>query len=310
MEKRGLQVSYQKYEFYIKTETPITFYTIPTFIFRSVLGKNLRAISCLFKQNSCADCSLNKTCAYSLIFETPVEKDNEYLAGRNRAPHPLILSCVEELHKPVQQISFTVTLLGKSIEYFPYIYFALKQAGKKGVFKQRVPYAIEDVVSNGKSVIIDDETIDTSLSNKEWSLSSENTEAVPLQLKVNLLSPLRLKYGGKYGTDFNANDVLNAVIRRMQLLCGFYGSSQCAINQEELFLNGPISINDRNLRWQDYTYFSSRQKKKLRMGGALGDFSLSGTAPPVVYSLLHAAELFHVGKNPVFGFGKISAETN
>ena len=75
-------LKYKKIILKISFNEPVTFYTFPTFIFHSVLGKGLKRLVCLFRGRPCKTCSLRFTCAYSWLFETPIEKENAVEAYR------------------------------------------------------------------------------------------------------------------------------------------------------------------------------------------------------------------------------------
>ncbi|RKX80188.1 MAG: hypothetical protein DRP87_00480 [Spirochaetes bacterium] len=299
-----MKLNHQTFECILKSERSIYFDTFPTFIFRSVIGKELRKISCLFKNRNCSECSLKNTCAYSFIFETPVDKENRLLHGRNRAPHPFTLYSPVSANETTDTIALNITMFGKSIEYFPYLYFSLKQAGEKGIFRDRVRLSVDSLLCGDSSILLEEEKIDTSVPPRVWRIEGSEDRQVK-KINIKLLSPLRLKYSGKYGTDFTCFDFLNAVERRARLLCGFFGEDQQDRNKP-VFSTGNKQITERDLIWHDYRYYSSRQKSRLKMGGTVGSFSLEGEFSSGELSLLKGAELFQVGKNSVFGFGKIS----
>ncbi|MGI6394240.1 MAG: hypothetical protein ACOX2F_05860 [bacterium] len=87
-----MKIIYSSFKFVLKPKSPLKFETMPEFLFRSVLGMELKNLSCLFKKRKCQECDLKFQCAYSVIFESPVEKDNPVLQGRNYASHSFIFS--------------------------------------------------------------------------------------------------------------------------------------------------------------------------------------------------------------------------
>ncbi|MCD6129566.1 MAG: hypothetical protein J7J10_01230 [Deltaproteobacteria bacterium] len=56
-------------------------------ILRSAFGVALKRVSCIFRGRNCKHCPLRNSCAWVYLFETPIEKNNPYLKGRNYAPH-------------------------------------------------------------------------------------------------------------------------------------------------------------------------------------------------------------------------------
>ncbi len=303
-------LSYQQYIFSLRCTEEITFSSMPAFIFRSVLGNQLKRMSCLFRGRKCGDCSLKKSCVYSFLFESPIDKDDVMLKGRNRAPHPFTLFSPTRMQTSLNSVELLVTLFGKGIEYFPYLFFALKRAGEQGIFKKRIPFAIESVSCQGRELIIDDDNVDTTVKPMEWAVPATKEgsgETELISIRVSLLSPLRIKYGGKYGSDFSYIDFINSIQRRAAILASYYGN-YLSFGHTKESLGRQTAITERNLTWQDFSYFSSRQQDRLRMGGVLGSFDIEGHVTPFEKSLLHGAEIFHAGKNPVFGFGKIAID--
>jgi hypothetical protein len=72
-------------------------------------------------------------------------QDNSILQGRNRAYHPFILT-----HGAVSDngsgYDFILTLIGKGIEYFPFVIYALQQAGQEGIFASKVHFEVSQVL--------------------------------------------------------------------------------------------------------------------------------------------------------------------
>ncbi len=60
----------------------------------------------------------------------------------------------------------------------------------------------------------------------------------------------------------------------------------------------------KDLRWDDYARFSNRQKKKVPMGGLVGQCSFVSDLP-YLEKWLKCAELVHVGKGAAMGLGRI-----
>ncbi len=299
-------IQYKIVKFDIEFENPLLFKVYPSFIFRSVLGKELKRMACIFKGSVCSECSLKYTCVYSYMFESPVNKDNPIIYGRNFVSHPFLLWSENVLGRKVKRIVLEVLLIGKGIEYLPYIYFAFLKAGEIGIFKERNKYRINDVLTSEGSIMQSKEKIKMNFERDEWFLddaSNINASSV----SVYLLSPYRVKYGGKYGTDFSAIDFFNSVKRRMVILGKFYGN----LKEEEIIyaaFGGKYKIFEKNMYWYDLNYYSARQGQRLKLGGVLGNFAIEGRLGPMEISLLKGAEIFHIGKNPSFGLGKIKVE--
>ncbi|MFQ5561692.1 MAG: hypothetical protein ACE5FU_14075, partial [Nitrospinota bacterium] len=240
---------FNKYSFLFDLEREIQFATFPSFIFRALLGKELRDIVCIFKYKECSMCDLGRQCAYSYIFETHVEKDNNALKGRNRASHPFVISGIT-LNK--KRVKLDLLLLGKGIDFFPYLFFALKKGGDKGLFRERIRYTVADVTLHGKSIINEDSTLNLDQEKSEWKLNSNTEKREAKRINIFFKTPFRLKKGGKYLSVFSYDDLLTSLSRRTDILTSFYGTPGANI---EVFKAAPK--NERpSLRWVDLKRYS------------------------------------------------------
>jgi hypothetical protein len=249
------------------------------------------------------------------MFETPLETQPDVLEGRDRGSHPFLLSVNRGAREEVQNLILTVTLFGKAIEYYPYLYYALLQAGKNGVLRDRIPFEIQDLTCEGQSILLEKDSIHPSLGIQQWELpysptSFDSTASLhPYsgegKIQIVLDTPLRLRIDGKYSDHFTASQFFTALYRRAQILCSLYGSQE--EEKEDSFRypsDESLRIISRSFQWVDYPYYSSRQKTLLRMGGIVGEFVLEGILQKMERTLLEFGEIFHVGKNTAFGLGR------
>lgn len=74
-----------------------------------------------------------------------------------------------------------------------------------------------------------------------------------------------------------------------------------------LKLYGSVRLRNEDLHWFDWGRYSSRQQRKIKLGGIMGSFELYGDITPFV-PFLCIAELLHTGKSAVMGLGKYRLE--
>ena len=279
--------------------------TNPLFVLRSMLGKNLHTMCCISKKSVCAECLYGKTCVYSFIFETILQQNNFVLPGRNRGCHPYSLSVKKYEHKnPITTYSFTITLFGKAIEYLSYIYAAFVRAGNSGLFKSRTQFKVESVVVGGKNILLDENHLDLEIEPYLWRAGDE-CKLNSHEILVELNSPLRFKFGGKYGTDFTAQDFMNCLCRRAKTLCTLYGEISEEGNLKRNSVSESLKIEDRKIKWIDLRHYSARQKNAMELGGVVGTFKLSGKFSNFELSLLEINKIAGAGKSTNFGLGQI-----
>ncbi len=276
----------------------------PLFVLRSMMGKHLHSMCCISRSTRCCECMYHKTCAYAFLFETILPQENTILPGTDRASHPFSLSKRQfQRENPIAGYDFTITLFGKASEYLPYIYAAFVRSGKEGIFKGRTPFVVEDVQVGGNSILIEENKLSTDYEKCEWTFDSRVLKdgARPREVFVELKSPLRFKFGGKYGTDFAAADFMGCLFRRAKTMCSLYGD----FGDERYSPTADLEITERNVRWVNFRHYSARQKTRMELGGAVGHLKLSGCFTPFELALLEFNKVANAGKNTNFGLGQM-----
>ena len=283
-------------------------FTVPVpFLFRSVIGYQLRKMCCISHSTACPDCMFNASCVYGLTFESIVPKDNAALTGRDRISHPIIIDTDNFAAEEVKLLVLNLIFLGPTISYLPYYYYALKKGGENGVTKERTPYIINDIIDfsdSGKkrSIMIDEENIETKLESERWEYNLETEPGIEKKFIITLSSPLRYKAQGHNVRRIVDAELAACLSRRVQVLCSQYGHND---HPGEYKFGGGWTVTEQDLKWQDFTHYSARQRKEMRLGGLVGKFVLSGKFSPYEYGFLQFAEKFHAGKNTSFGLGKL-----
>lgn len=301
-----MEIFFKKFILKLDFEKEVYFGIYPPFIYRSVLGKELKKLSCIKTKQNCTDCDLKFQCIYSKIFETPISKENEVIKNRNFATHPFLLSTNKNIYDKAKNIELNLTLIGYALDYLPYIYFALKKGGEKGIFKNRVKFKIASMTADNKELIKDEENISQEFKKNIWVFNtSEETKLE--HLIISLVSPLRMKINGKYQSRFNYKEFLNTGYRRLDILSKLYGINEIdnkdKINIDKICI--PKKNEFTNLAWHDLERYSARQKTALKMGGVIGQMDIEGDFSLSELSILKGIENFHIGKNTSFGLGKI-----
>lgn len=295
---------YLQVHFSLQFASPVYADTPPLFVLRSMMGRNLRSMCCVARQNKSPSCMYNKSCAYAFLFETILPQDNDALPGRNWGSHPFAFTSGSLASgRDIEAYDFTLTLFGKAVDYLPYIYAAFVRAGRDGLFKSRTPFTLTDVRAAGKNILLDENKIDTAAAPTVWNYDGSLASCTG-EILVELRSPLRFKYGGKYGTDFTTWDFMGCLWRRMNTLCKLYGPAFDGNTGGQNPSDG-LEITERQLHWEEKRHWSSRQQKAMSLGGVAGSFRLAGTFSANEQNLLEFARLAGAGKNTNFGLGQL-----
>lgn len=276
---------------------------------RGVFGKSLRRVSCLSKQNTCEGCAARKTCPYAVLFE-----NGNVSHGRNEEiPNPYVIEPMGTGQKTVrkdEEFSFNFLLFGSAIQKFSYVVLAWYKAGKLGFTCERAqaePVKMEQILPDGRETLLYDfENSETETVAADSEYNMVPADEVVHMLRINLETPLRLRRDGHYITpaEFTAGDFLIPLIHRQQNLAKYYMNDYILPNFDAVkeIISG-IKLDNADLHWFDWARYSSRQKKRIAMGGITGIFTLKGNIAPL-YPYIKAGELFHTGKGAVFGLGK------
>jgi len=298
-----MTISYLPVRFHLRFDSPVIADNPPLFVLRSLLGMQLRSMSCVSPKTKCSDCMYKGTCAYAFLFETILPQENDVVPGRDRASHPFAFTQGDlSFGEKMNDYDFTMTLFGKAIDYLPYIYAALVRAGKSGIFKSRTCFSVTGVAADGKSVLIDENHIATDFDRKVFSFSNNGLKDSRGEVLVELKSPLRFKIGGKYSSEFSASDFFSALNRRVATLFKMYGTEELKI---ERLSESRMEISRRDIRWKKLDHYSARQKKLVILSGSIGTFSLSGTFSYMEKKLLEFGRIANAGKNTNFGLGQM-----
>lgn len=296
-------LEYKTVIFELRTlDEPIHFVKPPGFIFHSVLGRQLRRLCCFLRRDSCDSCPVRFTCPYGKLFVTYLHKDNAVLKGRDKGSHPWLLASDAEMGQDRHTLRISLTMLGEAIEFFPYFYFSLREAGRYGLFRERIKYTIESATSDTKELLLAGGDLDVHSGQRRFLLEP-GLENESHSLEFDVVTPLRLKKARQLVHSIDLEAFVLALHRRASILFSLYGSGADEIPGVKRQLDG-LTLERNGARWKDLVYYSARQKQEIMLGGISGSFSIRGTAPQFVWQLFQFGELFHVGKNAGFGLGK------
>ncbi|WP_169940364.1 CRISPR system precrRNA processing endoribonuclease RAMP protein Cas6 [Campylobacter sp. RM15925] len=248
---------------------------------RGAFGYALKSVSCINPSYKCDECFAKDSCLYYDFFE----QKNSY--------HKYRL----DFKLGVDFYDFGIFLLGDISEKLPYIasavYIMLK---KNGLGKDRVKYDNFDIFVNGKACFKDDKI---SLP-KEYTNDFISNEYFS-DLKINFITPLRIKKDNKFlkNDKICLKDILNSIYqRKMKILGKGFEAFPYDIKGEVL---------KSSIKYIELTRHSNRQNTNMNMGGLIGHVEINGINKDCL-DLLKLGEIIGVGKQTVFGLGKIEVE--
>ncbi len=157
---------------------------------------------------------------------------------------------------------------------------------------------------NGESVLIEPERINMDFKRKNFILNTDFKNISLKKFKINFLSPVRLKRNGKILINVDYLTFIKSVFRRIDLLYKIYGESKIKSYIDFTALP-PVTNENSSFVKESFNYYSSRQKRRILLIGSIGFIEVEKELTGFEASLLKAAEIFGIGSNTTFGFGKV-----
>lgn len=301
-----------RYRLDFTVETPLNLPAFAGSTLRGVFGNALRAI-CLTKAKTCDGCSLLAQCPYAQIFEPPPPPSRPLPQDFNQIPRPYVIeppAWGERSYAAGETLSFHLILVGHALDKLALILWAFHRALQKGVGH-----------GNGSArlsaVWLVTAAGDTLLTDKPDGPIAPHTaapEASPLQncsrVTLHFHAPLRLQTNGRRASanELTPRKLLMGLVRRTALMCAFHGDGPLPIDFAALASQADTLASSKSLHWRDWSRYSSRQQKRMNLGGVIGSWTLEGKLEPFL-PFLHLGQWLHLGKETVFGLGGYTLES-
>ncbi len=328
------QIDYLRLRFHLKALQDCDLPSWKGSLLRGAFGHALKKTVCTMRAGQrCDDCLLRSQCAYTRIFETFItEQPPPFLKGLDTSPRPFIFEPNDrnKFYKADDLLWLDLILIGSAVDFVPYLVFSIFQMGHSGLGARRHPFELSAAYCFQPGHESQDHGAHSdATSHENWRLlydgASQQILFTPLPLHLNcgnhanqtlaevslkFLTQTRLKFGDDLTMDFTFRMLVFKMLRRVLELAYFY-SPQAEINWEFhdlLVAANDVQIAKRNLQWVDYDRYSNRQQAKMKLGGFIGDLTLSGDLAPFL-DLLAYSEVLHVGKGTTFGLGRVEVDT-
>lgn len=257
---------------------------------RGAFGHALRRAVCITGQPECDGCPVRGTCTYAEIFETRPPAEEGFLSRYPDAPHPyVVIPGVETALAVGEASSMRMTLIGHSTRHAKTVAEALCRA-------------VPQIGTAGELELLDCQI-----------RPEDPTDASPIApqaARILLDSPLRIRVQDRYWkpADFRFAPFFSTLLRRLTQLCAVHGKGAPDIDARALVAAASrIELRETQLRWQALHRYSSRQKRRIPMGGLHGSFEIRGDLDPL-WPWLWAGQFLHVGKCTVMGLGRYRIE--
>ena len=277
-------------------------------------------VCCQRHYQVCEPCALRHVCPYPLLFEPSPPPGSEALRTHEAIPRPFVLEPPQDsrrLYAPGDELFFGLTLVGKATHYLPSFIVAFLRLGELGLGRKRARHVLQrgEAVHHPTGRIVPIYEKGTLLAEGQESVVSYteiaqavNTENVD-RLTLHFLTPTRLKYNGRYVEEAPAfHVVVRTLLRRVSSLSYFHCGQRWETDYRGWIEQAQeVETVAAEVRWVDWERYSSRQRRRMNLGGIVGRVTYSGELARFL-PLLRLGELIHVGKGAVFGNGQYEME--
>lgn len=273
-------VAYFKISVKIKKYTDIKPPLFTGSMFRGAFGSALKKVVCINPKYRCEGCFAKDNCIYFDFYE------------QKNIPHQYRF----DIKINPENFNFSLYLFEEACEKLPYILSALHQMlTQNGLGADRDKFEIENIECNGITVYENGEFKLSEIEPEEFTVSSFEQ-----RFKLRFATPLRMKYRGRLLASKPPLELLLvSILNRLNEIKD--------LPKIKLPFEPSYREKRSNIYFKDMTRYSNRQKTKMQIGGIMGEIEYS-QCDEKSYQLLKLGEIIGVGKQTVFGLGKIEIE--
>lgn len=293
--------------FTLRMQAPVRLPAYAGSAWRGVLGHALRAHYCVTGLTACTACPIYRRCHYVYQFETPPNPAGSKLRRYTAAPHPFVIEPLPGARDLAagDTAGFTLLLIGRAQRHLPDWISAAAAAGQRGLGPDHVSFHVQDAAAE-RSSQPEQAAPDPS---GEQALGPDHAHAAQdahCEVRIELQTPLRL-YQSRHlvgPAEFSFGAFFSTLLRRISLLSHFHTDTPLEMDFRAAVAAGhAVELDSQTLRWHDWSRASSRQRRRIPMGGLVGSFT-ARRVPVGMLPLLRAGERIHVGKGASMGLGR------
>jgi len=269
-------------------------------LLRGLIGVKLKRLGCAQRdQGACPPCAMGNGCAYGYLFEPRLPPGLPAGSDLSDPPAPFVVEPPEEtrlLYRAGESLDLGLVLIGRGIQYLPYMLMALEELGSEGIGRRRARFHLAEVQSEGAP---------GGLGADELSALAAGWPADELSLRY--LTPARLRHRMQYASRPEFSILVAALERRIAALALAHAEEVWSLDPAALAAAEQVQIVAARTDWAVRDRYAPRQQQGMSLSGVVGKVAYSGDLGPF-RALLAMGELVHVGKAAVFGNGRYTVE--
>lgn len=276
----------------------------PGSLWRSALGASLRRQVCITGAPTCNDCPFIRRCAYGFLFDTPQPAQATGLAAQyTELPHPYVISPRSPggAYRASESVTVDLIVIGPGHRFLSEL---LAAAANLRLGPARLDLQYITLLPPGSNTAEGEVT--TRAGVLEARPRIPEPPPAPSTVRIDFEHPLRLRRANQYlrPDSFDFATLFTTLMRRIHMLHALIGGATPGADPRTLADQArAVRWQALELRWVDWARRSTRQKRRIPMGGLTGSIHLTDGFEPL-WPWLWAGQWLHVGKGAVMGLGR------
>jgi len=295
--------------FVLKVVDPLYLPEFKGSAFRGLFGHALKKTVCVVNAIECQNCLLHSKCAYPYIFETRNERSES-------VAHPFVFEpplTSRQIFPDGEIFTVYLNLFGQAGEFIPYIIFAFREMGKRGLGARRSRFYLQSVFSETgtERVAVFDYKAD--ILNQEIpsvKFSDIKNDTGYNSLTFHFITPTAIKKNGEIDLNPDFETIIKSLIRRYQALSYYHNGTEAVRDVGSLIkILKSVNLVQSDLTPTYWERYSSRQRQVIGFDGFVGKLTFEGEITPFL-ELIGLGRYFHIGRGTVYGMGKYEVENS
>ncbi|GIX21714.1 MAG: CRISPR-associated protein Cas6 [Gammaproteobacteria bacterium] len=305
----GLTLNLARYRFYARTLSPLRLPRYAGATLRGAFGHALRRRVCALGRELCHGCRLIMNCDYPLLFEPRLLTKEPSADPLPADQPPFLIEPPPMPGRPLrlgERFSFDMVLIGEALDKLDTIIAAWRTALSSALGADAGQAELEQVA------FVPADGIAVTVAGRDPRIHPHDaTLTIPSfpedrDVTLSLLTPLRIRHQGRIiGVQgFQPGLFWRHLIRRVTMQVNRQHPETWTLDDIHALnaLADRVKTGRIALMWEDPWRHSTRQGRRIPLGGVVGRLSFSAV-PRALLPILYLGQWLHVGKETAFGLG-------
>ena len=280
---------------------------------RGGLGEMLLQKNCV-ADRKCELCRFQESCIVWNAFYTPMRFKPEYMTGKESLGYLIECDNLETFMDAGHGFAFRLKLFGRNIALFRQYLDGFWQLGQAGIGKSHARFEIAAILLEDDEMLLDEDglfmdrfrirTVGDYVDMRMRELAAQEDTGVEEGCVLHFITPLALRKDRVDLEHFDADAIWRAVHRKIQMMSYF--------TENPVELEKPLvwpQILDSRVEKASVKRYSNTHKRGMELKGICGAVLMEHLNRERLEELL-ACELFHIGRNNSFDFGRYEVICN